>query len=264
MVALLDLMKSLCIAFDSKDYESCKKLLTPIKVELIKNNLLIPDLQSKNDAYITDLNIAKTFLEISALVSIYTLDFESFQNSSVQVRMYYFCSNPKLSESENKSKLISLYLLVLLSNGEITKFHSELEYLSRNIGNLEEDELLSYPIKVEKWLMEGSYQKARDLLATGSKVPEFDVFTETLMNAIREEIARNTEMAYERLPLSNVKALLFFNNEKESERFALERGWKVENGSVLFGEEDTTETTIEKPSLIEKALNYAINLETIV
>lgn len=264
MVSLLDMMKSLCAAFSSQDYESCSKLLTPIKVELIKNNLLIPNLQSQSEAYINDLVIARKFLEIGALVSIYLLDFDSFQSFFVQARVYYFCSNPKLSESENKSKLISLYLLVLLSKGEITKFHSQLEYLSRNIGNFEEDELLSYPIKVEKLLMEGSYRKAFDLLEFGSKVSEFDVFTETLTNAIREEIARNTEMAYERLPLISVNALLFFNNEKESEKFALERGWKVEHGSVIFQEEDVAEMEVDKPSLIEKSLNYAINLETIV
>lgn len=264
MASLLDMMKSLCVAFGSQDYTNCQKLLGPIKTELIKNNLLIPDLQSKNEAYINDLAIANKFLEIGALVSIYTLDFEAFQNFFVQARVYYFCSNPKLSESENKSKLISLYLLVLLSKGEITKFHSQLEYLSRNIGNLEEDELLSYPINVEKRLMEGSYRKAFDLLSSSSKIPEFDVFTGTLMDAIREEIARNTEMAYDRLPLMSINALLFFDNEKESERFALERGWTVDHGSVYFGEEDSANVTVEEPTLIEKTLKYAINLEAIV
>lgn len=239
-------------------------MLTPIKVNLIRHNLLLPDLKSQNEAYINDLNVSKTFLEIGSLVSIYTLDFAAFKNFFFQVRVYYFCDNPKLSESENKSKLISLYLLVLLSEGEITKFHSELEYLGKHTHNLEEDELLSYPTKVEKWLMEGSYQKACDLLESESKIPEFDVFTETLMNAIREEIARNTEIAYKVLPLSSIKALLFFNSEKESEKFALERGWNVVNGSVIFEEEDSTVSREEKPSLIEKTLDYAISLETIV
>ncbi|QLQ80020.1 hypothetical protein HG537_0D00200 [Torulaspora globosa] len=264
MTSLLDMMKSLCVAFGSQDYVSCKKLLGPIKTELIKNNLLIPDLQSRNEAYINDLAIANKFLEIGALVSIFTLDFDSFQSFFAQARVYYFCSNPKLSESENKSKLISLYLLVLLSKGEITKFHSQLEYLSRNIGNLEEDELLSYPINVEKRLMEGSYRKAFELLSSGSKIPEFGVFTETLIDAIREEIARNTEVAYDSLPLMSINALLFFSNEKESERFALERGWTVEHGSVYFKKEDSSNVAVEENSIIEKTLKYAINLEAIV
>lgn len=257
-------MKSLCVAFESKDFDSCEKLLTPIKIDLIKHDLLLPDLQSENEAYINDLNVSKMFLEIGALVNIYRLDFDAFKSYFVQVRVYYFGNNSKLSESENKSKLISLYLLVLLSEGEITKFHSELEYLGKHVSNLEEDELLSYPTKVEKWLMEGSYQKACDLLESKSKIPEFDIFTETLMNAIRDEIARNAEIAYKILPLTNIKALLFFNSEKESEKFALERGWKIVNGSVIFEEEENTDQKKETQSIIERSLDYAISLETIV
>lgn len=269
MVSLPDLVQSLNIAFNDQDYNNCEKLLLPIKIELLKHNLLIPDLANTNESYLTDLNFTKKVLEIGALVSIFTLDIDKFQNYFSQVRAYYFSRNSKLSESENKSKLISLYLLILLSNGDISKFHSELEFLSKHIDNLEDDSLLSYPIKVEKWLMEGAYQKAWELLQSGSKVPELDVFTETLINAIREEIAHNTELAYEKLHLTNIKALLFLNSEKEAETFALERGWNITNGTVIFkNEEQEAEKEsideVEGSTLIVKTLKYAINLETIV
>ncbi|EDO15842.1 hypothetical protein Kpol_507p4 [Vanderwaltozyma polyspora DSM 70294] len=273
MVSLADLVKSLNIAFSNKDYESCEKLLAPVKIELIKSNLLIPDLTNTNEVYVNDLNIAKKILEIGALVSIYTLKFENFQNYFSQIRVFYFCSNPKLNESEYKSKLISLYLLILLSHGDTSEFHSELEYLSKHITNLEDDSLLSYPIKVEKWLMEGAYQKSWELLEAGSKVPEFDVFTETLKIAIREEIARNAELSYEELSLTNIKALLFLESEKKAEAFAIERGWKIVKGNVIFpGEEPEVDKELkelekaekQESTLIEKTLNYAINLESIV
>lgn len=265
MPSLSELVKSLSVAFESKKYETCQKLLPAIKIELIKNNLVIPDVSSQNETYLKDLQIAERFFEVGALVSIYSLDLESFESYFAQLRVFYFSPNQQLSESDNKSKILSLNMLILLSQGEITKFHSELEFLSKHIRNLEEDGMLSYPIRVERWLMEGSYQRAWDLLKSGSKQPEFDIFTETLMNTIREEIARNTEMAYERLPLSNVKVLLFFNSEKEAEQFAIRRGWKVVSGMVEFEEEEEpSEPQVEKPSLIEKTLNYAINLESIV
>lgn len=263
--SLPELVKSLSVAFELKKYDSCQKLLPAIKIELIKNNLIIPDISSQNQAYLNDLTVARLFFEIGALVSIYALDLESFQSYFSQLRVFYFSPQPQLSDSENKSKLLSIYMLILLSQGEITKFHSELEFLSKHIRNLEEDELLSYPISVERWLMEGSYQRAWDLLKNGNKQKEFDIFTETLMNAIREEIARNTEMAYEKLPLSNIKVLLFFNSEKEAEQFAMQRGWKVASGNVEFEEdEELNEQPLEKTHLIEKTLNYAINLESIV
>ncbi|CEP62995.1 proteasome regulatory particle lid subunit RPN12 LALA0_S06e08614g [Lachancea lanzarotensis] len=265
MSSLVDLVKGLNAAFVSGDNRSCQKLLTPIKIELIKTNLLVPDLGKarSNDGYLNDLESARRILEIGALCSLRNRDFESFQNFFSQLRVYYFSNIPKLEDSENKSKLISLYLLILLSQGDVTKFHSELEFLGKRLENVEEDAFLSYPIKVEKWLMEGAYQRAWDLLKGESKIDEFNIFTQTLMDAIREEIGRNTELAYKRLPLFNIKALLFFNSEKDTEQFALSRGWKVVSGNVIFDEEEALEKE-QHITIVEKTLDYAINLESIV
>ncbi|SCU87903.1 LANO_0D00452g1_1 [Lachancea nothofagi CBS 11611] len=265
MASLVDLVRSLNAAFTSGDNDSCQKLLSPIKIELIKNNLLVPDLAraKNNEGYLNDLESSRKILEIGALCSVRNRDFESFQSFFSQLRVFYFSNVSKLEESENRSELISLYLLILLSQGDVTRFHSELEFLGKRLGNLEEDAFLSYPIKVEKWLMEGSYQRAWDLLKNESKVEEFNIFTQTLMDAIREEIGRNTELAYQRLPLFNVKALLFFTSEKDTEQFALARGWKVVSGSVVFDEEESSE--VQQPtSIVEKTLDYAIHLESIV
>ncbi|AMD22453.1 HGR114Wp [Eremothecium sinecaudum] len=272
MVTLPELAKGLKAAFQSKDYITCEKLLTPTKIELIKANLLIPDfgkLSSGNTAYINDLEIAKKILEIGALSSINLLAFSSFENYYAQLRVFYFdhTASAIFGESENKKKLISLYLLILLSQGDVTRFHSELEYLSkRNLGNLDENTYLSYPIKLEKLLMEGSYQKAWDMLQNDkgdNKIEEFNIFDETLMNAIRESIASNTEVAYTRLPLINLKALLFFKTEKQTAAFAEARGWTLANGNVVFDEDDVVDKK-EETVIVTKALEYAINLESIV
>lgn len=86
---------------------------------------------------------------------------------------------------------------MLRSDGDGTRFHSELEYLDRHIPHSEDNELLSCPIKADRWLMEGLYQRAWELLNAGLNIPEFDVFNKTLMNTIRDEIAHSTEMAYQ-------------------------------------------------------------------
>lgn len=265
MPALGDLVEALNTAFLSGNTASCQKLLSTIKLELIKTHLLIPNFTKaqSSETYVNDLDIAKKVLEIGALCSVKERNFEAFESYFSQLRVFYFCSIPQLSESVNKSKLISLYLLILLSQGDVTRFHSELEFLGKRLGNLEEDAFLSYPIKVEKWLMEGSYQRAWDLLKNESKVAEFNIFTQTLMDAIREEIGRNTELAYHSLPLFNVKALLFFKSEKDTEQFALARGWNVSSGCVVFDDEDVVEDQ-QQSSIVEKTLDYAINLESIV
>lgn len=261
---LSELTAQLYRSFNGEEYDICKKLLPVIKIELIKNGILIPDLSKDNAEYLKDLTLTRKILEIGALVSIHVLEFDSFYSYFTQLRVFYFSGSKNLSDSEERSKIVSLYLLTLLSDGDVAKFHSELEFFDKHIQNIEEDQLLSYPIKVDRWLMEGSYQKAWDLLEAGSKVPEFDVFTKTLMNAVREEIARNTELAYEKLPLSSIKALLFFNNEKETESFAKERGWKISRGYTIFEENSVPETPIETLDIVDKALDYSINIESIV
>lgn len=272
MIPLKELTKGLNIAFQSKDYKTCEKLLGHTKIELIKAKLLVPDLfslASGKQAYINDLEVSKKILETGALSSINLLNFVSFENYYAQLRVLYFdpivCD--VLSESENKKKLISLYLLIILSQCDVTRFHSELEYLSRrNLGNLEDNAYLSYPIRLEKLLMEGSYQKAWDMLQNdkdADKVEEFNIFNETLMNAIRDSIASNTEVAYTKLPLFNLKALLFFKTEKQTEAFAKARGWNIVNGSAVFGEDDSSDKK-EDTAIISKVLEYAINLENIV
>lgn len=282
MVALGDLVKTLNAAFESKDYESCEKIIPAVKLELIKNKIFLPDFTNTNDQYINDLNITKRILEIGALTNIFLSRNEAFENDFTQLRTFYFCKNEKLANSENKSKIICLYLLVLRSDGDVTKFHSELEYLDRHIPNLEDDELLSYPIKVDRWLMEGLYQRAWELLDAGLNIPEFDVFNMTLMTAIRDEIAHSTEMAYQELPLSSIKTLLFLDNEKDVETVADDRGWTVSNGIVKFNQEDDDDddddiddgfendgldfnkTARDRLKVIDNTLDYAINLETIV
>lgn len=162
MPSLSELTKGLKTAFENKRYETCLKLLVPIKIELIKANLLIPALNkaAENESYRQDLNIAKKILEIGALCSIYCEDFATFMGYYSQLSAFYFSNIKELSESESKSKLISLYLLILLAQNDYTKLHSEFESLNRYITNLEDDAYLSYPVKLERLLMEGSYQKA--------------------------------------------------------------------------------------------------------
>lgn len=85
-----------------------------------------------------------------------------------------------------KSKITGLYLLLLLSQGDYAGFHTLLESLETvgvhgegKGGGLEEDVFVQYPVKLERWLMEGSYDRVWG--ATKSeRAPseEFGVFSE--------------------------------------------------------------------------------------
>lgn len=153
-------------------------------------------------------------------------------------------------------------------------------------GDVEGDRYLGYPVRLERWLMEGSYDRVWKAMKS-SEVPcdEYSVFSEVhpsnplsvsltvltnpqiLKNQIRNEIASSSERAYPSLPISSTKSLLFLDSEGDVISFARHRGWIVRDGKIYFP--DATEGEGEQKKdvsqmVIENALGYARELETIV
>lgn len=85
------------------------------------------------------------------------------------------------SEKSERAKITGLYLLLLLTKGDYAGFHTELEGLELRTGggDIEGDRYLSYPVKLERWLMEGSYDRVWKAMAS-REVPseEYGVFSE--------------------------------------------------------------------------------------
>lgn len=283
MPTLEDLTKQLKASFDAKEYNKADELLSPIKILLIQNELLVPNFTKvKNTHYVDDLVISRSILEIGALSSINLQDFDKFENYLQQLKVFYFntVNNEQLSKSVNKSKLISLYLLLLLSKGDVVKFHTELEFLGNHLKNIENDLYLNYPIKIENWLLEGYYDKAWELISSKNseekiKLKEFNIFNDTLLLAIRYEISRSIEKTYKKLPFSNAKYLLFLNSEKEVETFAKEQNWEYSNGELFFNndvkedkfgfvEDDEYSQLNNSEKLVKNTLNYAREIDSII
>ena len=67
------------------------------------------------------------------------------------------------SRGSQRSKVTGLYLLLLLSMGNTTGFHTLLEGLVEEASlkgrNVEDDSYIKYPVALERNLMEGSYDK---------------------------------------------------------------------------------------------------------
>lgn len=79
-----------------------------------------------------------------------------------------------------RSKITGLYLLLLLTKGDYAGFHTVLEGLEveGSVG-AEEDVYVQYPIKLERWLMEGSYDRVWGATKReGVPSEEFGVFSE--------------------------------------------------------------------------------------
>ena len=172
-----------------RDYSSARKYLTHAKLILLSLNALVPS----SDAPPSTLRLARETLELAALISIRQQDYEGFTRYFSQLQPFYDLPTAQLSpEGSNRSKITGLYLLLLLSQGDYAGFHTVLESLELAVGSskdiqmasngtprMEEDTFIQYPIKLERWLMEGSYDRVWS--ATKSeKVPseEYGIFSD--------------------------------------------------------------------------------------
>lgn len=283
-MSLQKLTAELYQSFDSKDFTQCQKLLPPIKIELTKHNLLVPLASNTvTPDQINDLKIAQKILEIGALLSLLSNQYLAFENYFAQLRPFY--SHPKLVPTSTKllatlnsetTKIISLYLLYLLLQGSISKFHVEMEHVYHSADlDTERDRYLQFPINLERNLMEGNYIKIWKLLnESDAKLPceEYTHFIDTLTTALRFEILRSLERTYLLLPINNCKSLLYFPQEQSDAVFEqilreqLEVNWVFRDGKVHFSTEPEESVDLAKTShaIIENVLNYAEQIESIV
>lgn len=278
-MSLQKLTAELYQLFEREEYSQCQKILVPVKIELIKHNLLVPlpsNTSSKDQ--LNDLKIAERILEIGTLSSLLGNNYQGFENYFAQLKPFYI--NDKLHSKKeidsDGTKIISLYLLYLLSQGLISKFHIELESIySSTKYNVEKDQYLQFPINLEKHLMEGNYIKIWKLLKNDEHAlpcKEYNHFIDTLTNALRFEIAKSLERTYESIPISNCKNLLYFPQEQSDQVFEnllkneLEvEDWQFNNGKIYFNStKNDSDLTSDNVGIIKNVLNYAEQIESII
>lgn len=277
-MALPKLAGELYQLYDQNKYDECQRLLPAIKMELIKHNLLVPvPSNSKTPDQLNDLKISERILEIGALLSLLSHNYAGFENFFASLRPFYTSTvlHGKSETNSDATKIIALYLLYLLSQGLISKFHVELETIyNSSLFNVDKDKYLNYPIDLERNLMEGNYIKIWKLLQHEDSLPckEFHLFTQTLINTLRYEIAKSIEKSNDSIPVSNCRTLLYFPQEQSDRAFeeALKQDlevedWEFKNGIIYFNNKASqSATTTDNTSVISNVLNYAEQIESIV
>lgn len=183
----------------SLSYAEAASLLSKAKLLLLKLNALSPSSPSPSTQQATPsqqqqqqqqqpasiLALARETYEQGALYSIRARDPDAFTRYVTQLAPFYELPAsvlpPVLAE---RNRVTGLYLLLLLTQGRYAEFHSELESLSTREGgggsaDVEGDRFLGYPIRLERWLMEGSYDRVWKSMKS-REVPseEFAVFSE--------------------------------------------------------------------------------------
>lgn len=167
----------------SRDYTDSSTLLSRAKIALLKLQALTPQPTTSP----TLLLAAREVFEAGALLSIRAKDPDAFTRYVHQLTPFYELPSqryPSGSRDGEKNKITGLYLLLLLTQGNYAGFHTELEGLElrageAGVGAVEADRFLGYPIKLERWLMEGSYDLVWKAMAS-REVPseEYGVFSE--------------------------------------------------------------------------------------
>lgn len=160
--------------------QQAPQLLSRGKLALLKLNALVPSPKTPPQ----HLLAATTLLELGALLSIRLKDTEAFTRYYQQLQPFYSLPAERWQRAGrpgNQSKVTGLYLLLLLSVGDYGGFHTVLEGLEMSSGKdeIERDEFIQYPVRLEQALMEGSYDKVWGE-TKGERVPsdEFGVFSE--------------------------------------------------------------------------------------
>ncbi|KAF2878114.1 DNA replication and checkpoint protein-domain-containing protein [Massariosphaeria phaeospora] len=267
---LQELHKQLHQSLQSRNYQQSTSLLSRAKVALLNLKVLVPAENTPKQ----HLGLARTTLELGAVISIRLKDPVSFTRYFQQLQPFYSLPEDRLpKEGGNSSKITGLYLLLLLSDGDYAGFHTLLETLevaaAQTGKGLEEDVFVQYPIRLERALMEGSYDRVWGE-TKGERVPseEFGMFTEVLIGTIRKEIASCSEKAYPSIPISDAKSLLFLDSEGSVVKFAQESGWVVKDGRIYFPQQDEElqrqDFLVASDQVIENTLGYARELEMIV
>lgn len=162
----------------SMPYPDANALLSKAKLALLKLNALTPTPSTPAPL----LPLARETYEQGALFAIRARDPAAFERYVQQLQPFYeLPSNVLPPNIAERNKVTGLSLLLMLTQGRYDAFHSELESLTNREGGSDvvEDRYLGYPISLERWLMEGSYNLVWNAMKS-SEVPcdEYSVFSE--------------------------------------------------------------------------------------
>ena len=163
----------------SMSYSDANALLSKAKLALLNLKALTPSPEVSQST----LALARETYEHGALFAIRARNPEAFTRYVQQLQPFYELPSSRLPPNlPERNKVTGLSLLLLLTQGRYAEFHSELESLANREGgdvDVEGDRYLGYPVRLERWLMEGSYDRVWKAMKS-SEVPcdEYSVFSE--------------------------------------------------------------------------------------
>lgn len=250
-------------AFIRKDFDTCQKFLSQLKV-LLTGFRSLPPLFEESPNAIHELTLARDIYEHAVVLSVKMEDQDAFERDFFQLKPYYTDAAGRLPPSPQEYSILGLNLLRLLVQNRIAEFHTELELLS---ATALENPCIKHAVELEQSFMEGAYNRVLNARQT---VPHetYVYFMDLLAKTVRDEIAGCSEKAYDYLSITDARQMLLFSSDQQLFEYIKEDHpeWEVKNGFVYFQKAKETAPCKEIPSLqlINQTLSYARELERIV
>ncbi|TMW62002.1 hypothetical protein Poli38472_009495 [Pythium oligandrum] len=251
-------------AVEAQRVAEAKPQLAKLKIALT-SLLSLPPCAVESPTASAECALARHVLESATILSVFSEDMASFERNVLQLKVYY---SPALAATLPPSPLhfpiLGTRLLQLLVENRMAEFHNELELIPEQSR---EDPNIAFGIKLEQYLMEGSYNK---VLEARSNVPNpfFKFFLAQLLQTVRENIADCAEIAYQCLEVSDAQKMLILDSPAELQAYIQERKpeWVIRDNHIWFKapEKSLGATDIPSLKLVGETLSYATELDRIV
>mmetsp|Transcript_13005 Transcript_13005/g.41573 ORF Transcript_13005/g.41573 Transcript_13005/m.41573 type:complete len:266 (+) Transcript_13005:29-826(+) len=236
-------------------------LLRQLRVALIEFPSLPPAPQASSDAQ-AERMLARSVFELALLLAVKTRDSRGVDKAYAQLHPFYTEFSDELGPSPLRWPVVALYLMHLLVESRLAEFHSEVELIP---ADAKSDSCLQFVLGLEAELMQGSYNKIWERRRAQPN-PYFAHSMESLVEAVREEVADCAERAYPKINEREAVRMLLFESVDELRTYVESReGWALrDDGFLHFPSETETKQTVPAERLVRQTLAYATELERIV
>lgn len=247
-------LKSLVDA-QNLDTTQITNLLKELKAQMIKTSFL-----TNNESTLSEKErIAyRSVLEYDAIFNVKTANVKQFALDIQKLKTCYLKEDSKIPKSENMSLLLSLYLVYLLTQGQIVEFNIEYPNYRKVIGK---DKYLDYSTELQLAVVDNSFTKIFNL---NKNVPSplLRNFTSFILDGARHSHADSLEQSYKRLTLDQLVQILHFESADLAKEFIEQRGWTLKKDNTI----KFTHTEEKEKNTVDQAARFvdiAVHLSTI-
>lgn len=162
--------------------------------------------------------LAREIYEYATFLSVEKRNIEEYEHHMSVLKTYYDEQfRATIPNSQKMYAVLGLYLTYLLAYNKISEYHTEIELIP--VEEQRDNVFIKVPVSLEQHFVEGSYNKILGQKRANVPHEAYQFFVDKFVDAIRFEIARSAEKAYESLRISDTAKLFMIPNDVELKQF---------------------------------------------